>query len=326
MDRISSAKPLVNDLVDPELRRGLELIPHIQLCTDQLPTFRKLASGSEIFSKIPGLVEHRLTIKTPDGGVGLIVCRPEGSDMLPAICCLHGGGFVAGSASAMAAQRSASALDLQAVLVFVDYRLAPEHPFPEPLEDCYHALRWMFTEGAAFGIDSSRVGVSGVSAGGGLAAALVVLARDRGEFPIVFQHLLSPMLDDRTVNDANPHSYTGQYVWTRESNHFGWQAYLGREPGEDNVSPYAAPGRLQNMVGLPPTYLAVGALDLFLEENIDYVRRLTRAGVPCELHVYPGVYHGAAVVADAEICKRWELDSQLALKQALDGRKRLLSE
>lgn len=314
-----SATTAALNLVDPELRQGLGLIPQIELSSVELPRFRKLASWGDGGPKIPGLVEHRLTVNTPDGGVDIIVCRPDTPDILPAVCCLHGGGLVAGSAATMAAQRRKSAIDLKAVLVFVDYRLAPEHPFPKPLHDCYQALRWMFIEGAAFGIDCSRIALSGTSAGGGLAAALAILARDRGEFSVIFQHLLCPMLDDRTVNEAEPHPFVGQFVWTRESNRFGWKAYLGCEPGGDGVSAYAAPSRVVDMAGLPPTFLAVGALDLFLEESLDYARRLTRAGVACELHVYPGVFHGAAAIPDAAVCRTWELDSDRALGRALAG-------
>ena len=320
MNSSCDSDPATLALVDPELRQGLNLIPNIELSSAQLPSYRKLASSADDRSAMPGLVEHRLTVSTSGRDVQIIVCRPDTPETLPAVCCLHGGGLVAGSAATMAAQRRKSAIDLDAVLVFVDYALAPEHPFPEPLEDCYHALRWMFTNGASFGIDPRRVAVSGISAGGGLAAALAILARDRGEFPIIFQHLLCPMLDDRTVNEAEPHPFAGQFVWTRENNRFGWQAYLGCEPGQEGVSAYAAPSRIEDMAGLPRTFLAVGALDLFLEENLDYARRLTRSGVACELHVYPGVYHGATAFSDAQICKQWELDSHRALHQALQGR------
>ena len=304
-------------LVDPELREGLKSFPDIQLDQAQLSLFRGLAAGSGECLELPDLIEDRLVVEVAGGEVGLIVCRPRSRELLPAVCCLHGGGLVAGTAQAMAAQRRGTAIDLNAVLVFVDYRLAPEHPFPAPLEDCYAALRWMFTQGAAHGIDVNRIAVSGISAGGGLAAALSILTRDRGEFAIVYQHLLCPMLDDRTCVEPDPHPFAGQFVWTRQSNRFGWRSYLGREPGDSGVSYYAAPARAADLTGLPPTYLAVGALDLFLEENLDYGRRLTRAGVACELHVYPGVFHGAAAIPDAQVCKNWEADSQRALARAL---------
>ncbi len=307
------------DLVDPELRAGIALFPDARLDTDVLPAFRALTSGPAEYGDVPGLVEHRLTLAVEGGNIDIIICRPEGSAKLPAICCIHGGGFVTGSAAKMASTRRASALDLSAVLVFVDYRLAPEYPFPLPLEDCYRALSWMFTDGAAFGIDPQRIAVSGISAGGGLAAAVAILARDRGEVPIIFQHLLCPMLDDRTANELDPHPFVGQFVWTRENNRFGWTAFLGHDPGGDGVSAYAAPARVENMRGLPPAYVAVGALDLFLEEDIDYVRRLTRAGVPAELHVYPGVYHGATAVIEAKVSQAWERDSRNALVRALHG-------
>ena len=306
-------------LVDPDLREAIALFP--PFTPDQLPAFRELSSRPDPFEPNDRLLEERLTLVGPGIGefVDIIVCRPRDAAILPAICCIHGGGFVTGSAAKMASQRREWALDLNCVLVFVDYSLAPEHPFPRPLEDCYRALAWMHEKGRDFGIDTTRIAVSGMSAGGGLAAALAILARDRGEFSIGFQHLLCPMLDDRTAITADPHPYAGEFVWTRENNRFGWSAFLGREPGGDGISPYAAPARVEDMRGLPPTYLAVGTLDLFLEENLDYVRRLTRAGIPTELRVYPGVYHGASAIADARVSIAWERDSRSALRRALHG-------
>lgn len=301
------------------MRAGIDLFPNVELSLRELPEFRALISAQVEQEDIPGLVEHRLRLGTGDEDFDIIVCRPDGSAKLPAVCCIHGGGFVTGSAARMASTRRASALEMNAVLVFVDYRLAPEHPFPAPVEDCYRALAWMFTEGATFGIDPARIALSGISAGGGLAAAVAILARDRGNIPVIFQHLLCPMLDDRIANDGDPHPFVGHFVWTRENNRFGWTAYLGQEPGRDGVSPYAAPARVETMQGLPPAFIAVGTLDLFLEENIDYARRLIRAGVPTELHVYPGVYHGASAIAEAEVSKAWERDSRDALVRALHG-------
>jgi triacylglycerol lipase len=158
----------------------------------------------------------------------------------------------------------------------------------------------------------------GESAGGGLAAALALLARDRGEYRLAFQHLIYPMIDDRTVVASDPHPYTGEYVWTAESNAFGWASLLGVPPGSDGVSPYAAAARAETLKGLPPTFISTGALDLFLEEDLEYARRLTREGVPVELHVYPGAYHAFNIAAGAGVAQAAQRDSLAALRRALN--------
>jgi acetyl esterase/lipase len=186
--------------------------------------------------------------------------------------------------------------------VAVDYRLAPETPFPGNVEDCYSALLWLYQNAGAMGIDPQRIAVIGTSAGGGLAAALCLLARDRGVIPVAFQGLLMPMLDDRTVTrfEANPNPNLGEFIWTHANNSFAWRALLNGEPGGDNVSCYAAPARATDLSGLPPTYLSIGALDLFVEETLDYGKRLLAAGVPVDLHVYAGAPHAYNGIADAQ--------------------------
>jgi len=134
---------------------------------------------------------------------------------------------------------------------------------------------------------------------------------------LAFQLLIYPMLDDRTVTVADPHPYTGEFIWTHDANRFGWTSYLGQEPGSTAVSPYAAPARAERLAGLPPTYLCVGALDLFLEEDLEYARRLLRAAVPTELHVYPGAYHGFNMAADAQVSQSYTRDYLNALRRAL---------
>ena len=207
------------------------------------------------------------------------------------------------------------------MIVSVDYRLAPETRFPGALEDCYAALTWSFAQAATLGIDAARLGVMGESAGGGLAASLALLARDRREHALAFQHLIYPMLDDRTCIRTDPHPYAGEILWTPHNNAFGWSSLLGVAPGSDNVSPYAAPARAQNLAGLPRTFISTGALDLFLEEDLDYARRLTRHGVPVELHVYPGAYHGFDLVPGTHIGQIASRDSLAALRYALQGKR-----
>lgn len=235
---------------------------------------------------------------------------------LPALLWIHGGGYVIGSADGEDAGVKSMVSAVGCAAVSVDYRLAPETPHPGPVEDCYAALKWMYTHASELGVDATRIAIGGASAGGGLAAALGLLARDRGEVPLVFQLLIYPMLDDRTVILADPHPYTGEFIWTAEANRFGWRSLLGQEPGGPDVSPYAAAARAESLAGLPPTFINVGSLDLFLEEDLEYARRLMRAGVPTELHVYPGAYHGFNMVADAQVTQAAARDELSALKRA----------
>lgn len=172
-----------------------------------------------------------------------------------------------------------------------DYRLAPRHPFPAPLADCYAALRWLSTSSEALGVRPDRIAVGGASAGAGLAAGLALMAHDRGEVTVAFQLLLYPMLDDRTVLRTDI-DLSHVRLWNNDCNKFGWNAYLRRDPGSADVHPYAAPARRADLTGLPPTWMGVGTFDLFHDEDLTYAQRLRESGVPCELHVVNGAYHG----------------------------------
>jgi acetyl esterase/lipase len=173
----------------------------------------------------------------------------------------------------------------------------------------------VYTHAEELGVDRTRIAIGGASSGGGLAAALGLLARDRGEVPLVFQLLIYPMLDDRTVTTrVNP--YTGEFVWTADANRFGWTALLGKEPGGAEVSPYAAAARAESLEGLPPTFIGVGSLDLFLDEDLEYAHRLMQVGVPTELHVYPGAFHWFDSVQDAAVTQEFIHDQMNALKRA----------
>jgi acetyl esterase/lipase len=205
---------------------------------------------------------------------------------------IHGGGFVSGDPKTYHDICSRIAKELDILVVSVDYRLAPEHPFPAGLDDCYAALEWIHRQAAGLGVDPGRVAIGGDSAGGGLAACLAQLAHDRGELPVGFQLLVYPMLDDRTVLRAE-HGGTGGFVWTPASNRYGWTAYLGHAPGDAETRPYAAASRREDLSGLPPAWIGVGDLDLFHSEDLIYAERLKVAGVDCELVEIPGMYHGA---------------------------------
>jgi acetyl esterase/lipase len=209
----------------------------------------------------------------------------------PALFWMNGGGFVGGSLEQDEASNIAFARELGITVVAVRYRIAPEHPWPAALNDAYAGLLWLFEVAKDRGIDATRIAIGGSSAGGGLAASLAIYAHDRGEVRPVFQVLRYPMLDDRTVL-RNRRDNPNARIWLPEDNRYGWASYLGVTPGSNGVSPYAAAARREDLSGLPPAWLGVGTLDLLCQEGIEYARRLSDQGVPCELDVVQGAFHG----------------------------------
>lgn len=222
------------------------------------------------------------------GTVPVLVHRPAAGPVRGAVLWIHGGGMVMGAPGMDAALCRRMADELGAVVVAPDYRLAPEHPYPAPLDDCYEALRWT---AALREVAEVPVVVAGASAGGGLAAGVVLAARDRGDVTVAGQVLVYPMLDDRTASRPDPGA-AQRRVWDNTSNAFGWRAYLSAEPGAADVPAYAAPARAQDLHGLPPTWIGVGTADLFHDEDLDHAVRLREAGVECDLLVVPGAFHG----------------------------------
>jgi acetyl esterase/lipase len=311
-------------LVDPQLRGFVELMPPISFEGVDMAEMRaRLAANAPARAPTPDDVQVT-EAKAPgrDGApdVRLVVTAPKAAGSArPGILHIHGGGYVLGAADMTSETDATYAQEFGAVVVSVDYRLAPETPYPGPVEDCYAGLAWLHAEAERLGVDRGRIIVTGESAGGGLAAALVLLARERGEIPIAFQHLIFPMLDDRTCTHPEPSPYLGQFVWTPAANTFGWTALLGHAPGLPDASPFAAPARASDLAGLPPTFMSVGALDLFLEEDLDYARRLIRAGVPTEVHVYPGAPHGFMMLRDTDVSRTFARDSLAALGRAARG-------
>jgi len=307
-------------LVDPELLPLLDMWPTLTLTHENLAAMR--ARELPLPPADPaGTTLERLSVPGPEGApeIGLHIYTPEGATgSLPCVYHIHGGGYVGGAAKDLEFIHRPLVRDLGCVLVSVDYRLAPETRFPGAIEDCYAGLAWTFGHVAELGVDPNRIGVMGESAGGGLAAALALLARDRGEFPLAFQHLIYPMIDDRTCI-AEPNPVTGAFVWNAASNAFGWGALLGVKPGSEGVSPYAAAGRAENLAGLPPAFLSTGSLDLFVDEDIAYAQRLIRAGVPTELHVFPGSFHGYDIAPGARVSAAARDASRAALKRFLFG-------
>lgn len=305
-------------LVDPELLPMLETWPTMTLTQELLP----LARGRDIpRPPVPptNVSRQRVMAAGRDGApeVGLDVYRPgDASGPTGCIYHIHGGGYVLGSAAEMEFFLRPLAQELGCAIVSVDYRLSPETAHPGPVEDCYAGLAWVFANAAALGVDPARVGVMGQSAGGGLAAGLALLVRDRAEYRLAFQHLIYPMIDDRTCTGP-AHPMAGEFIWNRGSNCFGWSALLGQEPGAADISPYAAASRAGDLAGLPPTYIMTGALDLFVDEDIAYAQRMIAAGVPTELQVYPGAYHGFDASPDAAVSQRARDDRTAALRRAL---------
>lgn len=251
----------------------------------------------------------------PEVGVYLVNAR-AGSGR-PAIVYTHGGGFVAGSAKDYIGTAQQLAKMLDCLVVLPEYRLAPETTYAGSIEDNYAALKWTHTNAGALGIDPARIAVMGESAGGGHAALLAIAARDRGEVPVCFQCLVYPMLDDRTGSSRTVPWQQGKFIWTPASNRFGWHSFLGIRPGGATVPGGAVPARLANLAGLPPAWIGIGSIDLFVEEDIEYARRLNDANVPAQLVVVPGAFHGFDTVVPTAKITQWFTASKLdALRRA----------
>jgi acetyl esterase/lipase len=310
-------------LVDPALESFLEA-PPLEITTETLPAVRQSLKdiyGAVLGESDPGVVstEHLVPAQAGVPDIRLHVHTPPGPKQArPVFYHIHGGGFILGDAEMMVPLSQARARNFDCVVVSVDYRLAPETPYPGPVEDCYAGLRWTVEHAAELGIDPSRVVVGGESAGGGLAAALCLLARERGGPPIALQFLVYPMLDHRTATPADVYGnrHAGEFAWTHGANRFGWSAMLGDIDPAGEVPATCSPARAASLADLPPAFIAVGALDLFVDEDIDYAARLGRDGVPIELHVYPGAFHAFDVVATAPVAIQFQEDCARALRKA----------
>lgn len=325
MFRESIQRNAARQAVDPDLLPFLQKIPTVTFHAGILELIRSapLAWPADVETlqhvetrgyRVPGDASRT-------GPVPVRYHRPAGvTGALPAILHVHGGGFVSGSAKASDARCRELALTLQCVVISVDYRLAPETPFPGALYDCLAVFGWMHDEAYALGLDPACIGLMGESAGGGLAAGLALYLRDHGGPMPIFQHLIYPMIDDRTCLRRSFGAGVGQFIWTPESNHYGWTSWLGAEPGNDDVSCYAAAARAVDLAGMPPTFILTGGLDLFCDEDVEYARRLEAAGIPVELHVYRGCFHAFDCFGGADVARRARECSREALAFALNGR------
>lgn len=311
-------------LVDPELRGPLKAIPKLKITADispqQLGMLRKLQLPRPRLAE-PSVAEKMLPGRDGGPDVKVFVINAKPGEHRPAILHTHGGGYIIGSAASDVPDLQLMAKTLDCVIVTVEYRLAPETPFPGSLEDNYTALKWLHTEAETLGVDKSRIALAGESAGGGHAAILAIAARDRGEIPIIYQSLVYPMLDDRTGSSKPVPAYIGNYVWTAEYNRFGWKAFLGQAAGQEKAPIGAVPSRLNDLKGLAPAWIGTGAIDLFVDEDIEYARRLIDAGVPTELIVVPGAYHGFdRIVPNSFASKQFTLSRYNGLARAFGNK------
>lgn len=277
--------------IAPDLRDAVALLPDFSHLAERLAAVREAMRVAPPVLGRDGPVEVReVAIPRPDGSqLRALLHWPaaRGHGTVPALLHVHGGGMVCGSADRDAAMARATCEDLGCAVLSPDYRLAPEDPYPAPLDDVVLAWEWLVTAGAQAGIDPARAALRGISAGGGLAFGAALRLRGSALPQPRLVVLVSPMLDDRT----GPHPHAGRLVWTADNNRFGWSSYLA---GVDRSAPpaEAVPGRAADLAGLPPVYLATGSLDLFAAENLDLARRLADCGNAVECHLYPGAYHG----------------------------------
>ena len=315
------------DRLDEESKAVLEMFPESLLDLSDIPAARAAVEGlmAAMFAAapdVPGVEteDHWVRGAAGDPDVMVRVYTPSGVDgSVPGLYWIHGGGMVLGNVAMDDVNCTGVAAEMGCVVASVEYRLAPEHPHPAPIEDCYAGLRWFAQNSDGLGVDRTRIAIGGASAGGGLAAALALLARDRGEVEICFQQLIYPMLDDRNITPSS-HYVQHPKAWNRKANIAGWTALLGEPAGSDDVSPYASPSRAEDLSGLPPAFIIVGELDLFVDEDIEYAQRLIQAGVPTELHVFPGAFHGSdLMVPTSDNSQRWAAIRTAALRQALHG-------
>jgi len=306
--------------LDPELAAAFAALPPGTFDFDEW-TLETVAARRAARAEIPVPTAPATTTvfrdEQIDASVRLrIYSPPDEGSARPCVYWIHGGGYISGTAFTVDSRLNSWVEALDCVVVAVDYRLAPEHPYPAPLEDCYRGLNWAVTNAADVGIDPSRVVVAGASAGAGLAAAVALLARDRSGPPLAHQLLLYPMLDDRQNTPSS--RMDGTEVWGRPANALGWRAYLGPDADRADVPGYAAPARAVDLAGLPPAFVTVGGADLFRDESIEYASRLMAAGVPTELHAYPGAPHGfEVIVPSADISRRCNAEIVGALQRAL---------
>lgn len=307
-------------LVDPELQPMFEL-PDITLDAGTLAEVRAnpLFSGEGLPQPPFPIREARAPVEGGPDIKLVVIDPPSEARGRGAILHIHGGEMVVGSATLAGLNKWPLAQEHDCVIVSVDYRLAPENPFPAPQEDNYAGLLWLVEHAGELNVDPARIVVMGESAGGGLAASLALMARDRGGPQLAGQVLIYPMLDWRTggPDDRWKNAHTGEFIWTHDKNRFGWESLRGDYSPADHRKGWFSPALADDLAGLPPTYIATGALDLFLDEDLDYARRLIDAGVHTELHVYPGAIHAFEMVPGTTLQAQAATDLKRGLARLL---------
>lgn len=275
------------DKIDPALRPLLESFPALDLNRDNIVRMREVVASRPAQPASVEVEEAIVFCPSEDGDVKLYVYHGSTEPNRPALLWIHGGGYIMGSAEDDRARIIAA--KLKCTVFSVDYRIAPEHPFPAGPNDCYAALRWIYANSASFGINPNNIAIGGASAGSGMAAGVALMNRDNDNIPLRLQLLLYPMIDNL---HATPSGQIDNHpIWKLSTSFNAWEMYLDGRPGKA-ASPYAAASRATDLTGLPPTYICVGSEDLFRDENLAYANRLIAADVPCELAVFPGVFHG----------------------------------
>ncbi|MFF2059974.1 alpha/beta hydrolase [Rhodococcus qingshengii] len=310
--------------LDPELAAALSMLPDMDF--GDLPAIRSMYD-TMVDAELAALSYDGVDIRdlaapglSGDPDVAIRLFRPRHVQSVPPVLVwIHGGGFATGTARVSESFCVDVARETGCVVANVDYRLAPETPFPGPLNDCYAALVFVHAHAHELGIDPDRIAVGGQSAGGGLAAGTVLKARDERTVPVAFQLLEIPELDDR-LTTASMTDFVDTPIWHRHNAILSWQYYLGEDyagPDDPSVSIYAAPARASDLAGLPPTYLCTMELDPLRDEGIEYALRLLRAGVSVELHSFPGTFHGSSLLSAAEVSKRGHAEALDAVRRGL---------
>ncbi|MEM1435009.1 MAG: alpha/beta hydrolase [Pseudomonadota bacterium] len=304
-------------LLDEELLPLLELVPAAPITDANLGEFRAAGQARQVLADAAaaGVVRERVDTTIDGQPVAGLLYRPEGPPHeRPAYLHVHGGGYIMGATEGSDPGNVALCAALDIVIFSVDYRLAPEHPIPAPLDDCYAALAWLHHNCESLHVDPRRIAVGGESAGGGLAAALAIRARDAGDYAICHQQLVYPMLDNLTGSDAEPGDpLVGEFVWSRQRNQYGWASYLGSAPA---TAPQV-PARVESCAGLPSTWLFTAQLDLFRDENLSYAQRLMAAGVAVDLVLYAGACHGFQLLPGTRLGRRFIAEHKAALAHGL---------
>ncbi|MQY21579.1 alpha/beta hydrolase [Nocardia macrotermitis] len=312
--------PTASYAFDPELAPWIPSLPVVDI-TDVVAARESIRAIIASMPKPPTPETVTITdvaVPGPEGAreVPVRVYAPtDRNGLRPALLFMHGGGFVMGSLDSEHTGCVRLADELGAVVVSVDYRLAPEHPFPAGLLDCYTALEWLAAQADTLSVDAARIGVCGASAGGGLAAGVALLARDRQGPPLRIQVLQFPELDDR-MNSVSMRTFSDTPLWNRPNAELSWKYYLSAPTPELDIT-YAAPARVEDLSGLPPTFLSACEFDPLRDEDLHYAHHLLECGVTVESHHYPGTFHGSSIVAEAAVTKRMYADYLGALRRGL---------